>query len=118
MPIPRLPSPSWPRDPAPHVQTVPSVFTVVVCALPAAIARALAKNDSATTWFVTVAELFAEFGSGRNPDTEGLFCNAVPGTASTLATIGKRTPESNGTRSRVLILPVTVEPEFVQVAVK
>ena len=64
------------------------------------------KNDSATTKLVTLAELFAGFGSGRKLVADGEFTSDVPGAAVIFATIVKTAvPELGWT---VLILPVTV----------
>ena len=82
---------------------------------PAEIARALPKNDSATTWLFNMAELFDGFGSWRALEVEKLCGNAVPGAASALTVRMKRMPESIVVGWSVLIRPVTVPPEFVHV---
>ena len=66
------------------------------------------KNVSATTKLVTLAELFAGFGSVRKLVAETTFWIEVFGGAVTLATIVKLMPESLGVGCRVAIFPVTV----------
>src|SRR5215207_4380940 len=91
--------------PTPQVQTVPSLRTLLVWEFPAAIARALPKNDRATTLLIKLAVLFAGFGSERKLVTETLFWSDAPGAASICTVIVSRNSTVAGSEGN---LPVTI----------